>query len=402
MLNQNQLNIMKTNEKRIFVVSGAGTGKTTVIFHRIQHLLSQKVNSESILVISFTKRSVNDLKIKFLNSTDNPVIKTFHGLSYLHFDCSNSKRLVHPSSLALEEFDEHTVSKIITKKGVLTFMNTITKPLSRYNTVISENGLFDYADLELAFLHKMKDLTFLKQLQSTFSYIFIDEAQDMSFIQYKILQRLVNYDTFLCLVGDPDQSIYRFRGSRRQMTKQLIHTFGCHTFTLEDNYRSCSGIIQLANTLISHNRHRIPKVLKPHQNRVGTCEFHQFNNTKKEADFIFSKIIEFLHQKYTQKDIIILVRNHFQANEIKRRLQLSYYSDVDCLSIHQSKGLEFKIVLLIGIEDVRTKKRLEIEEERRLFFVGITRAKDALIMTSPQDLKVPRFVKETGIFKTKH
>jgi DNA helicase II / ATP-dependent DNA helicase PcrA len=402
MLSENQSKIMKVREKRVFVVSGAGTGKTTVIFHRIKYLIDRKVDSKSILVISFTRRTINDLKMKFKDSADNPVIKTFHGLAFLHFDCCELRSSEHAPSHLLDEFDEQTLSKIVTNKGVLTFMNVISKPLSRYNHILRQNGLFDYADLELAFLHKMKDLTFLKHLQTTFAYIFIDESQDMSFIQFKILQKLVNRHTFLFLVGDPDQSIYRFRGSRSQMTKHLIRSFDCHTLTLEDNYRSCTRIIELANNLIKHNHNRIKKVLIPHKNIVGTCEFHQFSNTKKEADFIFTKITHFLHQKYTQKDIIILVRNHFQANEIKRHLHMSYYSDVDCLSIHQSKGLEFKIVLLIGIEEIKTKKRMEIEEERRLFFVAITRAKDVLIMTSPQDIKVPRFVRETGILKTKH
>ncbi len=402
MLNENQINIVKTNEKRVFVVSGAGTGKTTVIFHRIRHLIDQKVDSRTILVISFTRRTINDLKMKFRECTDNPVIKTFHGLAFLYFDCHNLKSIAQAPSHLLEAFDEQTLSKIITKKGVLTFMNASTKPLSRYNTLLRENGLFDYADLELAFLRKMKDLSFLKHLQTTYSYIFIDESQDMSFIQFKILERLINQHTFLFLVGDPDQSIYRFRGSRSHMTKYLIRSFGCHTLTLEDNYRSSTSIIDLANALIQHNRNRIKKVLKPHRNTVGLCEFHQFSNTKKEADFIFTKISHFLHQKYAQKDIVILVRNHFQANEIKRLLQMSYYGDVDCLSIHQSKGLEFKVVLLIGIEEIQTKNRSELEEERRLFFVAITRAKDILIMTSPQDSIVPRFVRETGILKTKH
>jgi DNA helicase II / ATP-dependent DNA helicase PcrA len=402
MLNDNQVKIMKINEKRVFVVSGAGTGKTTIIFHRIKYLIDQKVDIKSILVISFTRRTINDLKMKFVDSADNPVIKTFHGLAFLHFGCHDLKSTEQAPSHLFEEFDEQTLSQIVTKKGVLTFMNVISKPLSRYNTILRQNGLFDYADLELAFLQRMKDLTFLKHLQTTYAYIFIDESQDMSFIQFKILQRLVNRHTFIFLVGDPDQSIYRFRGSRSQMTKHLIRSFGCHTLTLEDNYRSCTHILDLANTLIKHNHNRIKKVLIPHRNTVGICEFHQFSNTKKEADFIYTKITHFLHQKYTQKDIVILVRNHFQANEIKRLLQMSYYRDVDCLSIHQSKGLEFKIVLLIGIEEIKVKKRLEIEEERRLFFVAITRAKDVLIMTSPQNLKVPRFVKETGILKTKH
>lgn len=402
MLNEKQRQAVENNEKSIFVVSGAGTGKTTVIFERILYLISKKVNPESILVISFTNKTVSDIKKRFIGHIDNPVIKTFHGLAFSHVDCFISKRLIEPDNSLLEEFDHRDLQRIITKKGVLTFKNKTTKPLSDYQAILEENHLFDYVDLEIEFYHKLKEVAYRKELQMMYSYIFVDEAQDMSLIQVEILKSIVNQHTFLFLVGDPDQSIYAFRGSQSNMVSTLIKTFSCQTIHLDDTYRCSIDIIKHANALINHNKHRLPKTLKPYKKTPGIVEYHEFSNTKKEADFIFSKITHFLHQKYSQKDIIILVRKHFYCNEIKRVLQLSYYQDVNCLSIHQAKGLEFAIVIIMGIEDYPNFSAKDLEEERRLFFVAMTRAKDVLIMTSPQIKKTPKFIKESGVCVTKH
>lgn len=402
MLNDKQMKIVKTNEKAIFVVSGAGTGKTTVIYNRILYLLSKKVDPKSILAISFTRRTVNDLKNRFLTVADNPVIKTFHGLAFSHVGCENSKVLMDPSCDLFDQFDIKTINEITTKKGVLTFKNTVTKPLSVYNTILTKNGLYDYADLEIMFFHYLKELGDNISSILPYSYIFIDESQDLSFIQVEILKCMIKPTTFVCFVGDPDQSIYSFRGSTQNMVSQLIRTFSCSVYTLDDTYRCVKSIVDAANNLIKHNHGRIPKVLKAHRNEVGIIEYHQFSNTKKEAHFIFSKIRDFLTKKYLKKDIILLVRNHFQCNEIKRLLQSSYYEGVDCLSIHQSKGLEYPIVFIIGIENKKFKNRKEMEEERRLFFVGMTRAKDILIMTSPEVHKTPKFIRETKVVVTKH
>lgn len=402
MLNEKQMKIVKTTEKSIFVVSGAGTGKTTVIYNRIRHLLSKNIDSKSILAISFTRRTVSDLNLRFRDRTDNPVVKTFHGLAFSHIGSRFSKDIIDTSSEIFNQFDIRTLQEIVLRKGVLTFKNKTTKPLSSYNAILRENALFDYVDLEIEFLRLLKELSANNTPLTTYSYIFIDESQDLSNIQVEILKYLIHKDTFLCFVGDPDQSIYKFRGSTHNMVQKIIQTFGCSVYTLDDTYRSVQSIVKAANNLIRHNHHRMPKVLKPHRNEVGIAEFHQFSDTKKEAEFVFSKIRYFSGQKYTQKDMIILVRSHFQATEIKRLLQSSYYLDVDCLSIHQSKGLEYRIVLMVGVEDKQYNSRHDLEEERRLFFVGMTRAKDILIMTSPTTNRTPKFIKESKVIVTKH
>lgn len=402
MLNSKQMKIVNSDEKSIFVVSGAGTGKTTVIYNRILHLLSKNIDSKSILAISFTRRTVNDLNLKFYSRADNPIVKTFHGLAFSHIGSHFSKALVDHSSELFSLFDVRELQNIVLKKGVLAFKNMTTKPLSSYNAILNKNDLFDYVDLEIEFLYLLKELKAKNTPLISYSYIFIDESQDLSNIQVEILKHLVHNDTCICFVGDPDQSIYKFRGSAHHMVNHIIKTFGCSVYALDDTYRSTQSIINAANTLIKHNHHRFPKVLKAHRKEVGIIEFHQFNNTKKEANFVFSKIRYFLDQKHPQKDMIILVRNHFQATEIKRLLQSSYYLDVDCLSIHQSKGLEYRIVFIMGIEDKRPISRQDLEEERRLFFVGMTRAKDILIMTSPSSFSIPRFVKESKVIVTKH
>jgi DNA helicase-2/ATP-dependent DNA helicase PcrA len=402
MLNQNQERCVKINEKSIFVVSGAGTGKTRVIYERIKYLISKKVDFDTILYISFTKQSTHDVKKRFIIETDKPVIKTFHGLAYSHNDSISRKSLVNLESDIFYEYDTNRLSQINAKKGVLTFKNKTTKPLSRYNALLAKNDLFDYVDLEIAFIHKMKDFGCVESSFLPYSYIFVDEAQDMSEIQFTTLRLLVKPGVNLFLVGDPDQSIYSFRGAQPSMVTRLINTFNCHVLSLNENYRSCGAIIDTANRVIQHNRNPKRHPLIAHRNTPGMVEYHMFSNSKNEAQFIFQKITTFLHQKYHQNDMVILVRNHFQATEIKRVLQLSYYNDVDCLSIHASKGLEYRIVFIVGIENPNVKDHHQLEEERRLFFVAITRAKDILIMTSSDDKVIPKFIKESEVKVTKH
>lgn len=402
MLNHNQRKIIESSEKSIFVVSGAGTGKTTVIFHRILYLLSKKAIPQSILVISFTTKSVNDIKKRFIRSTDNPVIKTFHGLAFSHSDCFFSKTLVDYDSPIFQQYDQQMLTEILAKKGVLTFKNMTTKPLSNYNAILTRFNLFDYIDLEIEFYNKLKEIRFRTALQNQYLYILVDEAQDMSIIQVNILKQLVNEHTSLVFVGDPDQSIYAFRGSQSTMVSKIIKDFNCTVHSLNDSYRCPKLVIDHSNKLIAHNRKRIKKDLLAHKSMDGILEYHMFSDTKKEAEFVFSKIQYFVHEKIQIKDMIVLVRNHFQSNEIKRLLALSYYQDLECLSIHQAKGLEFKVVFIIGITDDSRAYKIDIEEERRLLFVAMTRTKEALIMTSPQSKSVPRFIKEAGVKVTKH
>lgn len=402
MLNPNQREAVQTSMKRVFVLSGAGTGKTTVIFNRIKYLLMNNVPSCSILFISFTTRTVNDIKIKFVLGQDNPVIKTFHGLAFSAIEDSKSKALVNHQSDLFDHFDEDTLKQILSEKEHFTFKKATTKRLTEYQHILTQNHLFDYADLEIAFLNQLQDNNYQKRIQDQFRYFFIDEAQDMSNIQVEIISRMVNPNTHLFFVGDPDQSIYGFRGSIPNQVNQLVKRFSCHLYTLVLCYRCNSLILKYANRLIEHNGHRVEKVLIPYHSDPGIVEYHQFSNTKNEADFVLKKLKEIIAIKVPQKHIAILFRNHAMGNAVKIALSRSYLQDVVCLSIHQAKGLEFDVVIFMGIQDRRVDKKQIIEEERRLFFVAMTRAKHTLIMTSPDLNEIPRFIKEAGLRITKH
>ncbi len=402
MLNQNQTAAVFTQSKRVFVLSGAGTGKTTVIFNRIKYLLENNVDPCSILFISFTTRTISDIKNKFNKSVDNPVIKTFHGLAFSIVYTNNSKQLVNTKSDMFYNFDEPTLNELVLQKQEYRNMNVITKPKTDYQRILDENNLFDYVDLEIDFLTYLRDKHHQSIIQNQYKYVFIDEAQDLSKIQVDILSLMINEHTHVFFVGDPDQSIYAFRGSIANQVQIIIKKFECKVYTLVDCYRCSYDIIRLANNLISNNNKRTKKQLISHKNESGVIEYHQFSNTKKEADFVFQKIRDFTHQKFTQNQIVILVRNHSMANEIKALLFKSYSADISCMSIHQAKGLEFEIVFVMGIDDFKSKTRTELEEERRLMFVAITRAKSYLIMTSPFLNHTPRFIKEMKVIVTKH
>lgn len=350
-LNQEQLKAVKTNQKAVFLLAGAGSGKTTVIIQRIKHLLEKGINPESILVLSFTSQSAKEL----LKRIDNPKIlsKTFHSfcLSYLE----NKK--INPELKSYTKDELLMISKYKNSLYQKKKPNTYTK----YQKTHKEDQTIDFDDVLLHFLN-------LKE-KPNFDYIFIDEFQDTNFLQYQILKTLTKEETNLFTVGDPDQSIYAFRGSNIKIINTYTKDYKAITYKLTLNYRSYRKIIKTANNLIKYNKKRIKKDLIPTTEKEGLVKVII---TKTPED----KIIEILKK---QTHTTILYRNYQSIITLKERLETQYFTNYQLMTIHASKGLEFEHVIIIGLEMMqKTKSQTDQEEERRLLFVAITRAKKTL------------------------
>jgi len=365
-LNNEQQQVINNNTQNIFLLAAAGSGKTTTIIKRINKLIKEGVNPQTILCITFTNKSANVL----INKTNHQVVvNTFHGYCYSLFDNLNIGINMPFSEKQLLQF---SLYKNKVRK---------TKPFSfnRYQRYLNTNQLIDFDDLILQALPIVKD--------HNFRHIFIDEFQDTNFLQFLLLQKMKKDNVIFWAVGDPDQSIYQFRGADVNIIKKYIQYFNAFEYKLLTNYRSDQKIIKMANQLISNNHDRIKKMIIPHSQQIGQIAIiNQPLTTLKLFELIRS-----IYPKYSE--IAVIYRFNQQGIAIRKLLDHSYYQDVKTLTFHEAKGLEFSVVILLGIHVMPvliTNQLQQIQEERRLLFVGITRAKHQLYIQFDHESRFTR------------
>src|SRR5690554_3940140 len=392
MLNKKQTEAVFSKDRFVFLLAGAGTGKTTVIISKIKKLLADGILAENILVLSFTRKSVKDLQTK-LATFENLTITTFHGFCYkvlksqIDFEIPKENWLISKGYTLLD----------LTKINLYKRNNKTSKMVKTYNKLLRENNLYDYTDLEYLTLKKLKsDSHFKNEITSRFKYIFADEFQDTSLIQYMLLKELVTKTSKYFCVGDPNQSIYSFRGASSKVINSYVKDFNAKIYLLNINYRSSPLILKASNKLISNNKRSYKFNLIPFKKEKGSITYKCFSSIKSKNKYIIEEIRSLLKLKITQEEIAIIYRNHHFANQLKKELYKTYFDRINFLSIHQVKGLEFDCVFFIGLEEGKIPFiDADIEEERRLFYVGITRARKHLYLLTKNKNKISRFVSET-------
>lgn len=409
-LNDEQKKVIESNHRFLFLLAGAGSGKTRVIVEKIKHLVQSGVNPKLILAITFTRKSAYEMRERVSNKEID--IHTFHQFCYLRLT-----EQVYPYHLVDEDkipFNQEQLLKITRYKNSLYRKR---KPFiyDKYQSYLVNNKLKDFDDL----LHDFIKLNQARKYKSSYQYIFIDEFQDTNLLQYEVLRKLIIKDTSVLAVGDPDQSIYAFRGAHSKIITQYVKDYQATIFTLQTNYRSSPEIITCANKLISYNNRKYKKDLITQNPSIELPKIYQHTHESTESLWIIEQIKGWIKQGYRHEEIAILYRNHDRSYELRYQfdaIDLPYIKDkneydhsgVHLLTVHQAKGLEFNIVFIIGLEDrvfpssyVHTQSHLD--EERRLMFVAVTRAKQRLFMSyvlqdSFQQRKKPsKFIKECGL-----
>lgn len=228
----------------------------------------------------------------------------------------------------------------------------------------------------------------------TFRHLLVDEAQDLTAAQLALVARLSGPKTVRYYVGDDDQSIYQFRGAFAGALGGLLHE-GATKVCLTENYRCGSLILDAANNLIHYNTGRFEKTLVASSGRLGDVTYKEAMTWDEEQDFVAQWRAE---ARAAGKNLTLLSRT---------RALLEPYQDMEdvrCCSLHESKGLEWDWVILLGLEENQLPHRmsLDIHEERRLAYVGITRARErlALVYTARrvQRQKQSRFWRESQVF----
>lgn len=362
LLNKQQLEAVTTNNQRVRVVAGAGSGKTRVLTYRIAYLIKEKnVEPEHILAITFTNKVAGEMKdrvVKLVPEAANRLlIRTFHSFC-AYFLRHEIYVLNYPLSFTIYDEEDQTklIKDIVASKGMkrndpmvkksISFIGKM-KQLGKYPDDIIDKDLVNSEDKECKQIYELYEVEksrmygldfddlLLKtnqilddfpqiraKWQNRIKYILIDEFQDTNDEEYKLIKHLSTIDTNLYVVGDPDQTIYTWRGANQNIILNIDKDFkGFVSIILNRNYRSTQTILTAANKLIVHNKLRVPKELFTVNNLGEPISVRCLGSSRAEAKWA-AKEIKLLHDKneYRYKDIVMLYRSSYITLEFEQEL----------------------------------------------------------------------------------
>lgn len=380
-LNRSQTEAVTATEGYIRVIAGAGSGKTRALSHRFAFLVNEiGILPGNILCVTFTNKSANEMRQRIHNLTgdnDTGYINTFHGVCVSVLQ-EESYAVQYPKSfLVLDNSDIDSMLKIIYEERGLTLRNmtfssardmieirklykepeyyqdmitmsidqiyekymqaTETSEIIFYGYLYQEKKCFglDYNDLIKFTLYIFENNEEIKQKwQKRLEYIMIDEFQDIDDLQYRLMCVLCGYHKNLFIVGDPDQTIYTWRGANVKYLLDFHRNFpDVQTIMMMENYRSTPEILRAANSLISKNLLRMKKDLIPTLPSGGSVICCHGENQEKEALWMAEQIKILKEKGVPYKDITILYRAHYLTRSIeqvflKEEIPYTIYSGV--------------------------------------------------------------------------
>ncbi len=354
-LNQPQAKAVKTIDGPVLIIAGAGSGKTRVITYRIAHMLEKGIPQNAILALTFTNKAAKEMETRVKELTkkklQNLTVSTFHsfGLSIIRdeaellgyrknfsiYDETDKIALIKESlrecRMSSVKVDLYELSQIFSKikTGMVKWTdNANMEPVyDEYQSALKIYNAVDFDDLLTIPLELLeKDEETRKKYRHRFRYIMVDEFQDTSIIQYRMMRALAEGDNAnVCVVGDDDQSIYSWRGANYENILMFERDFpGMTEIKLEQNYRSTSTILEAANGVISHNTGRKEKNLWSHKNGGKPIELFFPENETAEADFMAEQIRHLMiMEDYKYHDFGILVR----TNSLTRNIEEAFLAE---------------------------------------------------------------------------
>lgn len=347
-LNENQLKAVNHINGPCMVLAGPGSGKTRVIIYRILNMvLNNNIDPRYILAISFTKASSIEMKNRANNL--NPILEnvtyaTFHSVFFRflrYFKNYNldsiidekNKRLCFKKilrTLNIEE-DDDTINQIISEISYI--KNELMKASDFTSEVISKEEFTYIYDMYEEYKSSINKIDFddmlihtydmlknneiiLKKVRNFYKYILIDEFQDINKVQFEIIKLISNPTNNIFVVGDEDQSIYGFRGSRPDFLLEFSNYFeNAKKIVLDINYRSEKEIIDISNKLILNNKNRYEKIIKCHKEGIGEINYINPKDTEEEATDIANDIVKNL-DKYKYTDTAVIYRTNIQSRAL--------------------------------------------------------------------------------------
>ena len=447
-LDKEQLHAIYTDELITLVVAGAGSGKTSLIVGKINYLIEQcNIKENEILCLSFTNEAVNNLKSRLKYNID---VMTFHKLS---LNILGDKYTINNNYLSYV-IDEYFLGIVLHDKKIKKkLVNLIDKiNVDKYEYYLNK-GYFDYLkytikkfiDLFIVSGKKINDFLKIKKYKKLISviidiyylyiselyskyeidlnlligeasnyvskadlkykYVIVDEFQDISDVRMKLLNSVINSTgAKLLVVGDDYQSIYGFSGSNLESYLKLFKGFKTKIVYLKNNYRCCKEIVDVSCKFVMKNKKQIKKEIVTYK--------HISRPIIIIDSYKLDKLLDYLSKN--NRDILILGRNnkdiykYIDSSKIQD-ISNKYGNTIKYKTVHSAKGLECDTIIIINLEDnvlgfpnkinnpeiidyVFPKETYEYAEERRLFYVALTRSKNEVYLLKPNKASI--FYKE--------
>ena len=358
-LNKEQQEAVKHMEGPLLILAGAGSGKTTMMTHRIAYMLEKGVSPYNILAVTFTNKAAGEMKDRIeslTGGTRGMWVMTFHAMcvrilrnhgevlgfknGFSIYDESDKKALlkrivkdlkidekIYPVSYlgsvissckeAEEDPDDYIENNSMNFKA-----ETVAKVYARYMEDLQQNNAMDFDDL-LWNVVKLFEASseVLSYYQQRFKYIMVDEYQDTNYLQYKLIHALAEKSHNLCVVGDDDQCIYQWRGADIRNILDFEKDFPeTKVIKLEQNYRSDANILDLANSVIANNRNRKAKELWTDRNEGSKITYRRLEDEQREAWYVGGEI-QRLHDEegIPFNDMAILYRKNAQSRPFEEK-----------------------------------------------------------------------------------
>ena len=359
-LNEPQREAVYHTDGPLLILAGAGSGKTRVLTHRIAYLIGERgVNAWNILAITFTNKAAEEMRQRVDNlvgfGAESVWVSTFHSacvrilrrfidrLGYENhftiYDTDDQKTLIkevcRKVDVDTKVFKERSLlSAISSAKNEMILPDEfelnaggdfakmkIAKVYREYEAQMRANNALDFDDLlvkTVQLLQTQPDV--LESYQERFRYIMVDEYQDTNTVQFQLVSLLAGKYKNLCVVGDDDQSIYKFRGANIRNILDFEHEFpDAKVIKLEQNYRSTGNILNAANSVIANNRGRKEKSLWTENGEGELIRLRQFDTAFDEVDFIGEDIKSAVRQGGSYNDSAVLYRTNAQSRLLEEK-----------------------------------------------------------------------------------
>ena len=463
-LNEEQKKAVVTTSGPVLVLAGAGSGKTRALTHRIAWLIEEEgVNPYNIMAITFTNKAAGEMKERveqLIGSGSAVWVSTFHSTcvrilrryidrigfdnNFTIYDTDDQKGIIKEVckklSIDTKMLKERTIlSAISSAKDELISPteyemqnmgdyngSRIARAYKEYQAALHKNNALDFDDLIVKTVELFKSVPeVLDNYQSRFRYIMVDEYQDTNTAQFELIRLLAAKYRNLCVVGDDDQSIYKFRGAniRNILDFEKVYPEAC-VIKLEQNYRSTQNILDAANAVIKNNIGRKDKALWTDKKDGSSIHFQQFDTALDEADYIAESVRTKKREiKADYGDCAVLYRTNAQSRMLEERFIMKSipYQVVGGVNFYSRKEIKDILAYLKtidnGRDDVAVKRIInvpkrgigattilrvqEYADSRNISFYDALREADQIMTIGKSASKLKPFVTMIQAFRSK-
>lgn len=464
-LNREQKEAVLRTEGPLLLLAGAGSGKTRVLTHRIAYLIEEMgVNPWNILAITFTNKAAGEMRERVDNivgfGADQIWVSTFHSTCvrilrryidklgfdnhFTIYDTDDQKTVVKEICKRLQ-IDTKTCKERMLMNAISSAKDELVGPKEyelktmgdfqkkkiaqvyrEYQDTLRKNNALDFDDLIVKTVELFKSCPeVLDYYQERFRYIMVDEYQDTNTAQFELIRLLADKYRNLCVVGDDDQSIYKFRGAniRNILDYEKVYPEAV-VIKLEQNYRSTQSILDAANAVISNNTARKEKALWTEKGEGGRIHFRQFDNAYEEAEYIADDIESKVRKSgVSYGDCAVLFRTNAQARLLEERMVAEGipYDVVGGVNFYARREIKDILAYLKtidnGRDDVAVKRILNVPkrgigaatvdkvtdyaEMRNISFYDALREADQIMSLGRAAVKIAPFVQLIQTFRSK-